>query len=148
MTELTAGILSARSEEFYLKEFESLRHEIEMVEQDQRSLERNAVVAVAIAWGWLWSTNRTPPEWAYVVPCLLSALCWLRAKGVSQVYGVFTSYLVVVEDSFWKTGAPKGWHHHIMKTGTSFAKGANLFWILLNAATFAVAILRLFNRLQ
>jgi len=144
------GIFGARSEEFYLKEFESLRKEIETVEQDQRSLERNVVVAVAVAWGWLWSRDKEPPAWAYVVPCLLTTLGWLRARGVKQVYGLFTSYLLTVEESFWKPGAPKGWHHHITKPGTetTFMKGANQFWIILNAATFGVALLRLFNLLR
>jgi hypothetical protein len=62
-----------------------------------------------------------------------------------KVYDVFTSYLVTVEDSFWKAGAPKGWHHHIAERGTSFSKGGVLFWILLNLLAFTVAILRILH---
>src|SRR5437763_4941077 len=94
--ERQAGIFSAKSEEFYLKEFESLRKEIEFVEQEQRSVERNALIGVGIAWGWLWSTKKPAPDWAYLIPCLFSGLCCIRAYGIMRVYDVFTSYLVTV----------------------------------------------------
>jgi hypothetical protein len=155
MQEKPAGVFVNSSAEFFLKEYEFTRREIEIVEENQRILERNAVVAVAVAWGWLWST-KDAPSWAYAVPFILSGLCWVRTQGVQKNFTLFRSYLQTIEDSFWVPGAPIGWNHRLdeldpetgEQTKTTFTKGAKAFWILLNAATLSVALLRLCGLLQ
>ena len=135
-----AGVFNERSEDFHLKEYESLRHELETLLQDHRALERNAVVAVGITWGFL--IKEHTPGWTYCIPCLFAILGALRAKGISNTYTTFGDYLHQIEAAFSKPGAPAGWEHFIKK-GTDSSKGGLLFWVLLILSTGGVAVLRL-----
>jgi hypothetical protein len=56
--------------EFYLKEYEYLRREIEWLLKDYRALERNVVIALGITWGWLLAQRQLIPAWMLRVPCL------------------------------------------------------------------------------
>jgi|ERR1700686_1465972 len=125
--------------EFYLKEYEYLRREIEWLLKDYRALERNVVIAVGITWGWLLAQRQLIPDWAWWVPFLFSALGAIRATGILHTFGVFAQYLSRLEESFSCSDDPGGWEHFAPgKIAT--ARTAVLFWTILIAATVAVAI--------
>jgi len=79
-------IFSQRSEDFHLSEYACLRKEIELVLKDYRALERNAVVAIGISWGWLY--DKKAPAWVFCIPCLFAILGSIRAYGIAQTFGV------------------------------------------------------------
>lgn len=141
--ERSSGIFEAKSEEFHLKEYECLRKEIELLTQDSRTLERYAIVAVGVTWGWLFS-RRAPsvPEWAYCVPCMFAILGAIRAYGINQTFGILGDYISTVENAFYRDGGPVGWEHFEigMKTLPE-SKGAVIFWATLNVITLVIAVL-------
>jgi hypothetical protein len=143
----TAGIFTAKSEEFHLREYECLRREIEQLSQTSRALERNVIVAVGITWGWLYSRPSPVPPWTYLIPCLFSILGTIRAYGIEQTFGQLGGYIEKIEDAFRKADGPEGWEH-FNKEGTFDSKGQALFWIILNASSLAIAVLRFCNILK
>jgi hypothetical protein len=143
MVEHTPGTFNAKAEDFHLKEYESLRRELEIVLQDSRGLERNVVLAIGATWAWLYSKSGAP--WTFLIPCMFAILGAIRAHGINDTYTTFATYLSEIEEAFRKAGGPKGWEHFLRDfkkdRGTDYSKGELLFWILLIASTISVAIL-------
>jgi len=131
--------LAVKAEEFYLKEYECLRKEIEWLLKDYRALERNVVIAVGLTWAWLF--EKRAPKWTWVIPILFAVLGAIRASGIIKSFGGFHNYISQLEDAFTRTGDPGGWQHSPWhKTGA--ARGAYWFWSVLIGATVLVAIYR------
>ena len=59
--------------EFLLKEYESLRKEIEWMLTDIRALERNVLVAVGVTWAWLF-THKDLPSWVWFLIAFCAAV--------------------------------------------------------------------------
>jgi len=137
---MSAGKHAADSKDFYLKEYECLRKEIEWMLKDYRSLERNVVIAVGVTWGWLFEHNKALPRWAWLIPCLFAALGSIRAAGIMKAFGNFRTYIVKIEDAFSSHGDPGGWNRfHPKNIGTS--RMAGVFWAVLILATVLVAFI-------
>lgn len=140
MTDLTSEVRkeSNSSKDFFLKEYECLRREVEWLLQDYRTLERNAVIAVGITWGWLFQKT-TAPKWAWFFPCVFAILSSIRALGITHTFGLFHRYISQLEDSFSGQGYPSGWQHFTVGKTASTRVGA-AFWAFLILVSFAVAL--------
>jgi hypothetical protein len=139
MMDKLQDISAVKAEEFYLKEYECLRHEIEWLLKDYRALERNVVIAVGLTWAWLF--EKRAPRWTWVIPILFAVLGAIRASGIIKSFRGFHGYISQLEDAFSRPGDPGGWQHSPWhKTGA--ARGAYWFWSILIGATVLVAIYR------
>jgi hypothetical protein len=127
------------AKEFYLKEYECLRKEVEWLLKDYRDLERNAVIAVGVTWAWLFDHNMKMPWWAWCFPCLFALLGGLRGMGILRAFGNFKGYISRVEDAFSKPSDPGGWEHFPRPKGST-SRFAATFWILLIGSTGVVAV--------
>ncbi len=126
--------------DFLLKEYESLRKEIEWMLTDIRALERNVLVAVGVTWAWLF-THKDLPGWAWLFPCLFVALGCVRVVGMIRAFGHFREYITKIEGTFLAGQNPMGWEHFSQgRTGAS--SGSWIFWTLLIATTLLVAFVR------
>ena len=144
----------SKAEDFYLKEYECLRREIEWLLSDYRSLERNAVIAVGISWAWLFAQRQEIPSWAWYFPCLFAILGSVRALGIMHSFTLFHQYMKFLESWFssedTKSSSSKlsGWNHFLdsqnhppnKRTRTSASRMAGVFWVLLIVSTILVAI--------
>lgn len=140
------GRFADNAKEFYLKEYEAQRTQMGWLLQDYRSLERNAVVAVGVTWGWLFKQDYVPPKWAWFAPCLFAVLGSLRALGISKTASTLTDYIKRLEDAFsHAAGDPGGWEHFSGGEGRGQVKAAYLFWIVLILATFGVGLYTISN---
>jgi hypothetical protein len=127
------------SKDFFLKEYECLRREIEWLLKDYRALERNAVIAVGVTWGWLFEKGTGAPKWAWFFPCLFAVLGSIRALGITHAFGLFHQYISQLEKSFSGQGYPPGWQHFSSGKTASTRVGA-AFWALLIIGTVVVAL--------
>jgi hypothetical protein len=133
----TPGTCIDKAADFYLKEYECLRKEIQWLLKDYRDLERNAVIAVGLTWAWLF--ERRPPAAAWFIPILFAALGALRASGIMKSFNNYHEYITRVEDAFSRSDDPGGWEHTPLR-GSGVSKGAYLFWLVLIVVTVIVAI--------
>lgn len=137
----TDGKYSAHSKDFYLKEYELLRKEIEVHLADMRSVERNVAAAVGATWAWL-ATHSTPPlpRWAWLIPVLFVILGMLRCFGLWKQFGNFHNYLECVEECFSGKQDPGGWEHFLGLGNTTLFQSTGTFWVVLSLATVGIAI--------
>jgi hypothetical protein len=132
------GKYAGDAKEFYLKEYECLRREIEWLLQDYRTLERNVVLAIGVTWAWLF-THTTHPRLAWWIPVLFAVLGAIRAYGIHQGFAKLGNYIKLLEENFSGLGDPEGWQHKIPgKFGTS--KGAATIWFLLVVTSLGLAL--------
>ena len=141
MNVMADGKYADHSRDFYLKEYECLRREIEWLLGDARVLERNVVFAVGISWGWfLMHPNiLVNSRWAWFIPCLFAALGSLRAAGILKQFGVFHAYITKLENAFSKEDDPGGWEHFSSDEIWS-SRATILFWSVIVLSTVTVAI--------
>jgi len=135
----TAGIYAADSKEFHLKEFECLRKEVEMKIEEQRTLERNVVVAVGISWAWLFHERANVPPWAWLMPCLFAVLGLARAYGITRFFRSTNAYFLTIENAFFRPDSPIGWEHSTVKKPWT-RRSVIAFWGILIASTAFVAV--------
>lgn len=134
----TGGELSRHAKDFYLKEYELLRREIEIAINDYRATERNVVIAVGVSWAWLFQAGNGVPVLAWLVPCLFVVLGILRNYSDEAFFQSAHQYLARVEKAFSLPGHPGGWEHAPVSRNWTRAS-AVLFWIVLALATIVVA---------
>ncbi len=134
----TPGTCIDKAADFYLKEYECLRKEIEWLLKDYRDLERNVVIAVGLTWAWLF--EKGPPKAAWFIPFLFAVLGAVRATGILKSFRNYHEYITRIEEAFSRPGDPGGWEHSPWRGGVS--KGAYLFWLILILVTLSVAIYR------
>jgi hypothetical protein len=134
------GKHSMHGKDFYLKEYECLRREIEWLLVEGRSLERNVVIAIGVTWAWLLDKSSTlhVPKWSWFAPCLFSGLGILRAYGYTKEFRALHDYLKSIESAFSAKSDPAGWEHFAPRGWTS--KSTLLFWLVLLLATTGVAL--------
>ncbi len=130
-----------KSGEFYLKEYEFLRREIEITIQSARALERNVVVAIGISIAWLFHERQAVPRWAWLFPCLFAMLGAIRAFGNFRLFSAMARYLGKVELAFSEESDPGGWQHFASRSWNRISVLA--FWSLLIFATLAVTLYEL-----
>jgi hypothetical protein len=134
----TPGTCIDKAADFYLKEYECLRREIEWLLKDYRDLERNVVIAVGLTWAWLF--EKDPPKAAWFFPFLFAVLGALRASGIDKSFKNYHEYIRRIETEFSRAGDPGGWEHSPRRGGLS--EGAYVFWLILILVTVGVAIYR------
>jgi hypothetical protein len=130
-----------KSDAFFLSEYACLRKEIELLLDDYRSLERYAVVAIGVTWGWL--IDKKTPVWTFTIPCLFAILGAVRAYGIHKAFGELRRYVRTIEAAFLTKDGPLGWEHFHERTGS--VKGAYLFWSALILSTIGLAIFVYFH---
>jgi hypothetical protein len=141
----TDGKFADRNRDFYLKEYESLREEIEWLLQEYSSLERNVVIAVGVTWGFLVKEHANAPKWAWFIACLFAALGYFRAWSIIKLFGHFHEYIGSLESAFSGADGPGGWEHFLHgKTWNQTSQ--HTFWIILIVATIGVACAALLSR--
>jgi hypothetical protein len=129
--------LSSAGNDFYLKEYEALRSEIESMLSDSRSLERNVVFAVGATWAWL--ATHSVPKAIWWMPVFLTVLGALRSLALLKTFGIFSDYIKKIESRFCVIESIKGWEtfshprkHWIAKTGVAL-------WAVMVITTVSVA---------
>jgi hypothetical protein len=138
MRAMPPGKNHQHARDFYLKEYECLRREIEWLLGDYRSLERNAAIAVGLSWAWLFEKKDTVPGWSWLFPCLFAILGAIRATGIMKSFTALGEYISKIEDAFSSIEDPGGWEHGKPRPfGSSRFAGA--FWALLILSTLVVA---------
>jgi len=106
--------------DFHLKEFDTLRKEIEWMLQDLRAAERNLVIAVGTFWAFLITENKEIEHLKYgrlawSVPVMFALLGFLRSLKLSINITLEGKYIGKIEE--WiRTGevgkaVPGGWQH-------------------------------------
>lgn len=140
------GKLKEGAKEFYLKEYECLRKEIDMVLKDHRALERNIVVVIGGIWAWLLDKDhgKNAPHWAWFIPCFFVVLGIMRATGNATFFTVTNEYIKRVEGVFSDDGDPGGWDHFSFGR-TWIRKSTIAFWAILFIATFGAAIYEIYS---
>lgn len=130
--------------DFYLKEYQALRNEIENMLSDSRSLERNVVFAVGATWAWLATHSDKVPKAIWWLPVFLSALGAFRSWALLKTFGIFSDYIKKIEEVFCVDGI-EGWEtfsgprkHWISKTG-------KYFWAALVFTSLGIAVYMLFQ---
>jgi hypothetical protein len=108
------GKFATNAKDFYLKEYESQRKQVEWLLRDYRTLERNVVIAVGVTWGWLFKQNCVP-KWAWFIPCLFASLGALRALGIEKSGYALKEYIKLLEAAFSHWDDPGGWEHRFEK---------------------------------
>jgi hypothetical protein len=135
------GKHAENAKEFYLKEYECLRKEVELLLEDHRTLERNVVIAVGATWGWLFNDhhNNQVTQWGWFIPCLFALLGIVRVIGNAKFFLVTNAYIEKIEDAFFSTGDPGGWDH--FSFGKTWIRQSTIaFWSILLISTFVVAV--------
>jgi len=134
-----AGLFQSRSADFYLKEYECLRKEIDSLSSEYQSLEKNAAVAVGVTLAWLFHERSSIPGWTWFVPFLFAVLGASRSRGLSRTFELLNSYMILIEHSFTEPNGPDGWAHHSNREQLQ-PEGIISFWRVLFYATFALGI--------
>jgi len=134
----TDGKESTHSTEFYLKEFELLRKQIEMHVTEMRTVERNVVLGVGGTWAWL--ATHTTPKWIWSVPVLFVILGALRCHGIWTELGRLHEYIQRIESRFSAKEDPGGWEHFLGLGNTALFRSTGTLWVMLSLATVAVAV--------
>jgi hypothetical protein len=100
---------------FYLKEYESLRKELEFLSNDLRNLEKYVIFSIAAIWSWL--LTQTTPEGGVDIKYL--KLAWRGIPLILSVFGIaraaslyvgiqkISTYLRGVENDFGIIGWEK-----------------------------------------
>ena len=138
------GQFADNAKDFYLTEFEAHRTQLGWLLQDYRALERNAVIAVGVTWGWLFKqTSPAVPKWAWFVPFLFAVLGSLRALGIAKASDALVKYMKRLEDAFSHANDPGGWENFSQGSGRAQVKAAYVFWIILVLVTLVVGVIHL-----
>jgi hypothetical protein len=135
--------LKRSSKEFYLKEYESLRREVEWLLKDYRDLERNVLIAIVASWVWLLEKGTALPPVVWFLPLLFALIGGMRATGIMQAFTNFHRYISEIELAFRSPGDPVGWEHfpkrgRFARSATS--RFAGVFWGLVLLLTGIVAV--------
>jgi hypothetical protein len=130
--------------EFYLKEYESLRKEIEWLGKDERALERNVTVAIGLIWVWLLKDGSNVTRLAWLIPVLLALLGAVRAIQLERYFKqYFNIYIGLVEAYFSRPGTPKGWENFLKsRQKHPVLLSVVLFWVILLLSTVFAAVWR------
>ncbi len=132
---------------FHLKEYESLRKELEFLSNDLRTLEKYVVVSIAAVWTWLLTHQSSFPVTnpvifltAWGMPFLFSSLGTIRAlslyKGIEQI----GEYIKNIEDAF----DIQGWENTQVRISFFFRNSLIAVWIILNLVAIAIPLVIFF----
>lgn len=135
---MTDGKLAAKNSEFYLKEYEALRKELDWQLDYLRSLEK--FVALAVGGIWTWLVTHSPAKWTWFIPVVFVALGILRSISVYQHFGQLHEYLKRIETAFSASDDPGGWEHFLGWQSQSLSKSSIGFWTVLLFATVGIAL--------
>lgn len=135
------GKFAEYSKEFYLKEYETIRAQIDTHRDAYLALERYVVVAIGASWAWLINQHQGVPQWAWFAPFLFAVLGGMRAVNNLKFFKAAYWYSAQLEASFSGPDDPGGWERSSAKSRhSSTTTTALVFWALLLAATLGVAI--------
>lgn len=127
--------------DYYVKEFDALRREVDWTMKDSRLVERNVIVAIGIFWGFLLKEKdiHLAPEVrhaAWCVPVLFAVVGGLRSLAISLKLNLIGSYVDTIEKYMRKKsepdGSPVGWE--------TFQKGKTR-WITASACGLWIVLI-------
>ena len=106
--------IQEHNRDFHLKEYDSLRKEIEFSIQEARTIERQALIATALVWTWLVThTDVNLPAISWWVPMFFAILggakCYRLLKGVNRA----AVYILKLETIL--TTDELGWEHFLFE---------------------------------
>jgi hypothetical protein len=139
--------------EFYLKEYDALRREIESTVQEIHTIERTTIIGVAAVYTWLALNLGKIPHipalrWAWGIPFLFVFINWFKAISLHRAIFRIAAYISKIETKFCEEENLPGWQHYIMSSGKekiSFEKFYRhynfFFWGFLYAITILVPFL-------
>ena len=121
--------------DFLKEEYLTLRKEIEAVILELRQLERNCVIAVALAFTWV-ATQTLKPEIAQVawlVPSLIPIYGAIRARAIGKHLKVMGQYVKSIENVAIPAGLGiVGWEHYLEANSRGAQSGATKqLWVAL-----------------
>jgi hypothetical protein len=126
---------------FHMNEYNTLRKEMEMRNQELLKLQTYAVIGTFAAWSWLATTSRPLPKFIWYLPTILTILCFTKAR--THLGGIFRSaeYLRELEKAVPKLPPLQGWENFVQdKRVKGLGRWSwNLtFWIILIIATIVI----------
>ena len=106
--------IQEHNRDFHLKEYDSLRKEIELSIQEARTIERQALIATALVWTWLVThADVNLPTISWWVPMFFAVLggakCYRLLKSVNRA----AVYILELEKILTTDGL--GWEHFLFK---------------------------------
>lgn len=124
--------------DFLIKEYESLRTEMNEAVKETRTIERHAVIAIGIIWSWLALTENAPYRQLIWLPLIIVLFSAYRAYGLTAHIDTIAKYLTKIESFFITLDDDLGFelNHSAALTAKRFS--AYIFWILLCAMTIIV----------
>ena len=136
-----------RLQEFHLREYESLRKEIEFATQEMRSIETYVLIATGAVWTWLASANSEPPfaKIAWWIPLLFAVLGALKTFALYRGIERMSSYIQKLEQYFCNTRVSSGWetHVHTREVRENFLNiYMYIFWIIMIAISIVVPLIK------
>ena len=124
--------LPAGAKDFYLKEYETLRGEVELLLKESQTIKRETIFAIGVTTAWLFreEQQRTVPSWTWFIPLVFVMLGYSRASGMSSSFSKFAECISRIEDMFSGEFAPGGWEHFSSRKAWS-REGFIAFWRLM-----------------
>lgn len=143
VTNLT-GEAGQKRDDFLLQEHSLLRSEVSNMFATMRAIERDVVIAVGVIWGFLLAHPVTGEEkLAWWSPVLFTILGIAKAWTTRTAARRYQDYLCRIEEAFAAStdldGMERFWRRFDRKHRFKI-RSARIFWIILVAATMAVAI--------
>src|SRR5256885_2245536 len=102
------------AEDFLLKEYDALRKEIDACLEEQRQLERYALVACAGIYTWIATNNKFAI--ALCIPPLLTVMMATRAMALWMQFGQMGAYIRMVEATLLTSTKARGWETFLERT--------------------------------
>ena len=103
--------------DFVKEEYLSLRKEIENCIAEMSSLERNCVIAAAVAFAWVatQSMNSAVALIAWLLPSVIPGLGVLRALAIRSRLSTLSEYIKTIEKAQLPYDTPViGWEHYLL----------------------------------
>ncbi len=128
-----------------MREYESLRKEIEQDIQELRAVERYAVLGTAAIWTWLASTTNLPVIFrlAWWIPLFLVILAGIRAFAIWQMMKLAALYIKQLEERL----GVEGWETYSGRVkGIVVRYSSLLFWLILVFVTITWPMMVVFRK--
>lgn len=134
-------------DDFYIKEFDTLRKEVEWTLNDSRMVERNVIIVIGAFWAFLIKESGNigkfaHPALAWWIPVLFSVLGALRSAALGFKFLCLGKYIRKLENYFLRETAkrPEGWENFQVTVGGFVRVSACAFWLILIAVTVVIAV--------
>lgn len=135
--------------DYFVKEFDALRKEVDWTLQDSRTVERNVVVAIGVFWAFLIKEHLEIRclrygDFAWSIPVIFAILGAIRSWALWMKFTEMGDYFRKIEQEIVQlepgTARPEGWQRYQNYAAGNYVKMSGIaFWGVLLVVTVAVA---------